>query len=268
MNYTLGNTLLKIEDVSLSFGDNLILRDINLEVKDIIRTDSIAGQVITLLGKSGVGKTQLLKMIAGLQTPTKGKVLITEELKEVQAGEVGMVLQTYPMFEHRTLLGNMELVSKDKEKINFLLNEFSIEDHKNKYPCQLSGGQRQRGAIVQQLLCSEHFILLDEPFSGLDPVATEKLCQNISRIANLDEKNTVIISSHILEPSLAISDSVLIMGHEYDIEACIPPCKIPGAKILYQENLAAKGLAWQPEIRKDRRFVELCENIRQTFQTL
>lgn len=267
MNYTLAETILKLEDVSLRFGDFLCLRDINIEVKDIVSTVTTLGQVTTLLGKSGVGKTQLMKIIAGLQKPTTGTVLVGKEQKAVEPGVVGMVLQTYPLFKHRTLESNLNLVSNDKEKIEYYMQEFDIYQHRKKYPKALSGGQKQRTAIVQQLLTSEHFVLLDEPFSGLDPVATEKLCRVINKIANLDEQNTVIISSHILEPSMAISDSVWIVGHEYVMKEEVRT-KVEGATILYQEDLASQGLAWQPDIRKERKFIDLVENIRNTFQTL
>jgi polar amino acid transport system ATP-binding protein/sulfate transport system ATP-binding protein len=139
----------------------------------------------------------------------------------------------------------------------------------------MSGGQRQRTAIVQQLLCSEHFILLDEPFSGLDPVAIEKLCKNITKVANRDDANTVLISTHILEPALAISDSIIMLGNDYTTDLpshgmlSLEPVKLDnGAKIKYVYDLAANGLAWNPEIRKDPRFTELVEQIRTIFQTL
>lgn len=270
MSYATGETLLKVEDVSLKFGEKLVLRDINLEIKNIIGN----GQVTTVLGRSGVGKTQLMKIIAGLLKPTEGQVLIGTEQKPVEPGIVGMVLQTYPLFKHKTLLQNLQLVSNDKDKIETFLNEFDILDHKSKYPTQLSGGQRQRAAIVQQLLCSEHFIELDEPFSGLDPVATEKLCKTISKVAHAHENNTVIISSHILEPSLAISDSIWILGHDYvnlsDIDASLPSerGKVQGARVMYQEDLAAQGLAWDPEIRKNPAFMRLVEGIREVFNNI
>lgn len=264
MNYQLLDTILKIEDVSLSFGEKKILRDINLEIKDIVRTGTTTGQIVTVLGLSGVGKTQLFKIIAGLQKPTNGKVFITKDLSEVVPGKVGLVDQKYPLFDHRTLLGNLKLISKDKERIEYFINEFGLIDHKDKYPAQLSGGQRQRAAIIQQLLCSEHFVLLDEPFSGLDPLAIAKLTENIIKVASLDEMNTVLISSHILEPALAVSDSVWVLGHELDETNK----KIEGATIRYKWDLAANGLAWRPDIQTDPDFLEFCAEVRKIFKTL
>jgi len=267
MNYTLEETLLKIEDLSLKFGDKLVLRDINLEIKDIVR-EQTTGQVISLLGRSGVGKSVLFKVIAGMYKPTTGSVLISKDMVPVEPGMVGMVLQQYPLFSHRTLEKNLSLVCNDKARIEQYMADFDIIEHRKKYPSQLSGGQRQRTAIVQQLLCSEHFILLDEPFASLDPVAIEKLCKVINKVASLDSRNTVIISSHILEPSLAISDSVYMLGHEMLIGGHPMNQKIEGATIRYYYDLAAAGLAWDPEIRRNPEFTKLVETIRDIFQTL
>jgi ABC-type nitrate/sulfonate/bicarbonate transport system ATPase subunit len=262
--YTKEGVLLKLDNVSLNYGEKKVLRDINLEVKDIVSTNEVKGQVTTVVGRSGIGKSQLFKIISGLLRPTTGDVLVGMDQQKVTPGMVGMVLQNYPLFAHYTLRGNLELVSKEKDKIDEYLNLFEIWDCQTNYPNQLSGGQRQRTAIVQQQLCSSHFILLDEPFSGLDPIATEKLCLNINKVANSDEQNTVLISSHILEPSLAISDSIWIIGNEFDTEGK----KIPGATIRYNEDLAARGLAWNPDIRKDHHFTEMVEEVRETFKTI
>lgn len=263
--YTLGNTLLTLDSVSLKFGDNLILRDISVEVKDIIR-GQITGQVITLIGESGIGKTQLLRMIAGLQQPTTGKILIGPNQEPTQAGVVGLVDQKYPLFQHRTLISNLKLVSSDKSKIELYLNEFNLFEHKDKYPAQLSGGQRQRAAIVQQILCSEHFILLDEPFSGLDLKAIDKLCNVIDKITSLDEFIVVIISSHILEPALALSDEAWALGREPNPE--IEGLKKPGATITNKWDLAANGLAWRPNIVQDPEFISFVKQVELTFKSM
>lgn len=274
-SYTTGKPLLTLHEVSLKYGDKLILRDINIQLLDLIRPNSTTGQVCTIVGKSGVGKSQLFSIIAGLNTPTTGKVLIGPDQKSVQVGAVGMVAQNYPLFQHRTVISNLSLVTKDKEKIDFYLNEFNLTSHKDKYPIQLSGGQRQRVAIIQQVLCSEHFILLDEPFSGLDPLATQKLCEIIIKIASMDELNTILISSHVLEPSLAVSDHVWILGNEcvkQDLtwdkigpKGEITKEQIPGATIRFVEDLAEQDLAWHEDIYTDPRFVALCNKIRGIF---
>lgn len=267
-NYSLGKPLLSIENLSLQYGDKKILRDINIQVLDIIG-ESLTGQVCTLVGKSGVGKSQLFKVIAGLIQPTTGTVKIGLDQSLTEAGKIGMVAQNYPLFNYRTVIGNLKLVEKDEKKIDYYLNEFNLIQHKDKYPIQLSGGQRQRTAIIQQLLCSEHFILLDEPFSGLDPEATSKLCDVIIKVANMDDLNTIIISSHVLEPSLAVSDHVWVLGNEFTLDGGGErTIQKPGATIRFVEDLAAQGLAWRKDIYTDLAFVALCNKIRGVFKVI
>lgn len=262
--YTKGKVLLSLANISLAFGDNLILRDINFDIKDIVRENQVTGQIGTIIGKSGVGKTQLFKIIAGLQKPTTGEVRIGEEQSLTHAGNVGVVAQNYPLFAHRTLLSNLTLVSNNHDKINWYLNELKMYEHKDKYPSQLSGGQRQRVAIMQQLLCSEHLLLMDEPFSGLDSVAKQIVCDLIMKVANMDEFNTIIIISHDVESSLAVSDIAVTLGHDYTPEGE----KIPGAHIKRITDLAEMGLAWRPDISQDKQFMELCLDIKSLLKTI
>jgi ABC-type nitrate/sulfonate/bicarbonate transport system ATPase subunit len=176
IQYTIGKTLLKIENVCLEYDGIPVLRNVNAQVQDIVVPGRIQGQVVGILGPSGCGKTSLFHIIAGLRRPTSGRVSVNGFDRPVMPGEVGVVAQSYPLFEHRTILGNLMLGALKKEnnssaardKVMSLLKEFGLEDKFSLYPAQLSGGQRQRCAIIQQILCSEHFLLMDEPFSGLD----------------------------------------------------------------------------------------------------
>jgi len=169
MKYTLGQTLLQIKDICLEYEGKPILKNVNAEIKDIIRPGVTTGQIVGFLGPSGIGKTQLFRIIAGLNNPTSGQVSINGAKEEVKAGQVGVVAQNYPLFEHRTVLSNLMLAAMQvetnekvaKEKVLEYLAEFDLADRAHNYPAQLSGGQRQRCAIIQQALCSKHFILMD-----------------------------------------------------------------------------------------------------------
>src|ERR1700744_6253975 len=104
--YSLAERLLTIENLSVTY-DKPILHDINLSINNIVRPNMVQGQVVALLGPSGIGKTQLFRCIAGLQKPTNGKVMLNGTAHEVQAGQVGVVQQHYPLLNHRTIISNL-----------------------------------------------------------------------------------------------------------------------------------------------------------------
>src|SRR5215831_13897565 len=116
VSYTYGKTLLKIENVSLEYDGRSVLKNVSAEVKDIVRADCTQGQVVGFLGPSGIGKTQLFRIIAGLNAPTSGRVTVDGLDRPVQAGEVGVVAQDYPLFEHRTVMSNLLLAASRKER--------------------------------------------------------------------------------------------------------------------------------------------------------
>jgi ABC-type nitrate/sulfonate/bicarbonate transport system ATPase subunit len=270
--YTLEETtILKMKDVSLAFGEKLIFKDINLEIKDIRRKDKTTGQIIGFLGPSGRGKTQLFKIISGLRKPTTGEVLVHG--KPVNPGDVGVVAQNYPLFNNLTVLGNLMLglkktkltAAEKKDKIQFYLERFKIADKATYYPASLSGGQRQRVAIIQQVLCSEDFLLLDEPFSGLDINMIHEVSQVILEVANLTELSTVIVISHDIASTVAISNSLWIMGNVNDGQGQ----QLPGARIRYADNLMDLGIAWNyPHIFDMPVFDDYVKNVRNIFHSL
>ena len=110
------DTLLKVDHVSLSYDGKVILRDVNAEIRDIVRDDCTQGQVVGFLGPSGIGKTQLFRIIAGLNQPTSGQVLVNSTLTPVKAGMVGVVAQNYPLFENRTIFSNLMLAAKHGQR--------------------------------------------------------------------------------------------------------------------------------------------------------
>ncbi|MBL0741977.1 ATP-binding cassette domain-containing protein [Chryseolinea lacunae] len=262
MNYTKNEVLIDVKEVNLTY-DKVILRDINFRIQNIVRPGMNQGQVVSLIGRSGIGKTQLFKILAGLVKPNSGTVMVGVDQHPVEAGEVGIVSQNYILFNHRSVHDNLRLAMKhdslalnDKDKDALIADyaqRFALEEHLKKYPLQLSGGQRQRVSIIQQVLTGNRFILLDEPFSGLDALMIDRVMELLTQVATLHELNTLVIVSHDVENSLAISDTAYILAKEKEKE---------GATITETLDLIEMGLAWNAGIREDSRFQQLVSQMK------
>ena len=267
-----GAVILKADHISLSLGGNVILRDLDLEVRDLRRPGVVAGQVVGLLGPSGIGKTRLFRILAGLDPPDKGRVLIGEKGTPVERGMVGVVAQSYPLFHHRTVLGNLLVAAAQanldgraaREKALSFLKRFRLEDRADLYPTQLSGGQRQRVAIAQQFMCSEHFLLMDEPFSGLDPLAVDRVCQLITEVACVHELNTIVVVTHDIPAAIEVADTIVLLGRDRDEKGNV----IPGARVQESYNLVERGLAFRKGVTTTPEFMELMREILARFPTL
>lgn len=266
--YEVGETLVKIEDVSLIINGESILHGVNATVRDIIRPGMTQGQIVGILGCSGSGKTSLAQIMTGLTEPTTGQVLVRQdgELKPIKTGTVGMVSQKYPLLRHHTVMGNLvvaarmrgKLTKKEaEEKANGYLVEFDMQTKADNWPSDLSGGQRQRIAIIQQLLCSEHFLVLDEPTSGLDPVAKDKVCDVIRKVALLHEENTIFVVSHDLASAATICDTIWLMGRGSH-----------GASVVKVIDLIERGIAWNPAAQESKVFFDLIRELRGYFNSL
>jgi ABC-type nitrate/sulfonate/bicarbonate transport system ATPase subunit len=269
--YTLHQRLLTIENVGVCY-DRPILEGVSGAIDNIHRDGVQQGQVVGLLGPSGIGKSQLFRCIAGLQRPHTGSVQLNGSGRPVRPGEVGVVAQNYPLFNHRTVWGNLMVAARRKTPDAYeasqrglaLLESFGLAELAQRYPQALSGGQRQRVAIAQQLLCSSHFLLLDEPFSGLDPLAKNQVCDTLLHVSTADELNTLIVVTHDIEAAVRICDTLWVLGRERDASGQ----PVSGASIRETYNLAEMGLAWQEDIESLPEFTELCAHLKRRFETL
>jgi ABC-type nitrate/sulfonate/bicarbonate transport system ATPase subunit len=257
--YEQKDTILHVENLSVSYDGRVILQDVNMLEKDTIREGRTQGQVIAVLGRSGRGKSTLFRALTGLEKPGGGRVLIPDfskavvegrqPAKLVEEGDVGFVNQKYTLFRHKTVyqalwfaLRKSKFTKEEKqEEIMHYLKEWGLEKHKDQYPCFLSGGQRQRTAILEQLLSSGYYMVLDEPFSGLDVGNIMSVKKSFELISQRHDLNTILFSTHDIELAVELADSIYILGYATDAKGQ----HIQAGTMLRHFDLKQMGLAWR-----------------------
>lgn len=258
IDYKKEELILSVKDVHLTYDTKPILNGVSFDIHNITRPGMIQGQIVSIVGRSGCGKSSLFKLLSGYNKATTGTILVDQDQHEVQIGEMGVVPQDYPLFNHRTVMQNLDLAlksQKGKEKldtINSYAAHFELTEELPKFPCDLSGGQRQRVSILQQVLAGNRFILLDEPFSGLDTLMKDKVVELLVKVANLDELNTLIIVSHDIESACAISDTVFVLTNADG----------NGSSIVKTYDLLAQGLAYQHGIKENSQFRSIIQEMK------
>ena len=221
------STPIVVEHLTKRFGDFEAVSDVSFTAN--------AGSITALLGPSGSGKSTVLRMIAGLERPTEGRIHVGKEdvtAKSVQEREVGFVFQHYALFRHMTVTENVEFglrVRKEERgsrdgRVKELLELVQMTRFADRYPEQLSGGQRQRVALARALAPRPEVLLLDEPFGALDA----KVRQDLRRW--LDELHrelgvTSLLVTHDQEEALELANQVVVM-HEGRVEQAGSPAEI------------------------------------------
>jgi sulfate/thiosulfate transport system ATP-binding protein len=203
-----------VVDVTKSFGDFAALRDVSVAIPE--------GSLTALLGPSGSGKSTLLRVIAGLEAPDSGQVLIGDEDVTAQPARergVGMVFQHYAAFKHMTVYDNVAfgLTIRKRPKVEIakrvheLLELVQLEGLAKRYPAQLSGGQRQRMALARALAVEPSVLLLDEPFGALDARVRKELRAWLRRLHEEVHVTTIIVT-HDQEEAMEVAGQIVVLN--------------------------------------------------------
>lgn len=221
-------TMIEFKEVSKQFDEGKVLNDINLKINQ--------GEIFVLVGPSGSGKTTSLKMINGLVEPTDGDVYFkNKRIKEYNIQklrfQIGYVLQQIALFPTMTVKENIEVIpemlgwTKDarNRRVDELLYEVDLdpETYRDRMPAELSGGQGQRIGIIRALAAEPDLILMDEPFSALDPISRNSL-QDL--VLELHDKlnNTIVFVTHNMKEAMKLGDRIAVMKEGKVIQCATP----------------------------------------------
>lgn len=210
--------MITLKNVQKQYDDGFkALKDINITCED--------GEITVLIGPSGCGKTTTLRLLNRLINPTEGSVLIdNQDISEINPVKlrrsIGYVIQHIGLFPHMTIADNIAVVPKllkwDKERIekrvDELLNLVGLDPdtYRSRYPSELSGGQQQRIGVARALAAEPSIILMDEPFSALDPISREQLQDELVRLQK-EIKKSIVFVTHDMDEALKIADKIILM---------------------------------------------------------
>ena len=208
--------MIRFENVTKKYKNKTVLSDLSFKIKK--------GEIVALIGKSGCGKTTTLKIINRLIKPTQGKVTINDQdINEMNLislrRSIGYVIQQTGLFPHMTAKENIEIIAKsekiDINEINsrteYLMDMVNLDQKLlNSYPVELSGGQQQRVGVARAFSLDPDIILMDEPFSALDPITRTELQDQLMEIQD-KLKKTIVFVTHDMDEAIKIADKICIM---------------------------------------------------------
>ena len=205
------NVKLSIEGVSKRFKDKLVLEKIDIDIMD--------GEFVCVVGPSGCGKTTLLRIIAGLEEPSEGDILLDGREINGPSPDRGMIFQEYSLFPWKTVRKNvsfgLEIDGMPRDEINRTVEKYikmvglsGFEEH---YPNEISGGMKQRVAIARALVKDPFIFLMDEPFGSLDAQTRNMLQDELLEIWEKTQK-TIVFVTHSVDEALYIGDRVVVMS--------------------------------------------------------
>lgn len=257
MCYTInGDNVIRFENVSRTFGNKTVLKNINLEIPD--------NAITCLIGESGCGKTTILKMINRLIEPTSGTITINKRnvLKQDPIKlrrSIGYVIQQTGLFPHMTIRENIAIILKLKKKKEFVdkrilelmdMIELNPSEYLDSYPSELSGGQQQRIGIARAFATNPQIILMDEPFSALDPVTRSSLQDELIKIQNKYNK-TIIFVTHDMDEAIKLADKIAIIDEGNIVQYDTPENILKHPVNDFVKNFVGEKKIWRsPELIK------------------
>ncbi|WNN43582.1 MULTISPECIES: ferric ABC transporter ATP-binding protein [Winslowiella] len=204
----------ELRNIGKRFGNNVVIDDLSLAIPQ--------GQMVTLLGPSGCGKTTVLRLVAGLEKPTEGQILIDGEdvtHRSIQQRDICMVFQSYALFPHMSLGENigygLRMLGRPKAEIRDRVNEalklVDLEGFEDRFVDQISGGQQQRVALARALILKPKVLLFDEPLSNLDANLRRSMREKIRELQQQFNITSLYVT-HDQSEAFAVSDTVLVMN--------------------------------------------------------
>ncbi|MFE8697904.1 ABC transporter ATP-binding protein [Cytobacillus sp. FJAT-53684] len=202
-------TLLSIENVSKRFGQNEVIHNLSLQVKQ--------GEFVSILGPSGSGKSTIFNLIGGLLSPDEGTIRLQNEKINGKRGSVSYMPQTPSLLPWRTILQNVILGQElqgetNRERAQEMIQKAGLGDYIHSYPHELSGGMKQRVAFIRALLSPQPIILLDEPFSALDELTRLDMQKWLLDIWET-HRPTILFVTHNIEEALFLSDRIFVLAN-------------------------------------------------------
>ena len=249
--------MIELQNIVKNFKSKKVLKNVSLTIEE--------GNLVTIIGESGCGKTTLLKLLNRLEKPSQGKILIndkdiaTEDVIELRR-HMGYVIQQTGLFPHMTIEENIEIINTvqhmgQEERLKKTIEVMEMvglnaEEYLHLFPSQLSGGQQQRVGVARAFASESDIILMDEPFSALDPMTRNDLQDQLVDLQD-ELKKTIVFVTHDMDEAIKISDKICIMKDGQVLQYDTPENILKNPIDDYVANFVGKNRIWSsPEYIK------------------